>query len=85
MVLATLPPGHTSQPRPSAHRDSEQVVYVIEGEAEAVVAGRDYVLNDGQLLLIEPGRKFQFTNTGTRKLLYLNFFAGNSQNKEEAA
>jgi len=75
VVLAALAPGHTSARQLCANRESDQIVYTIEGEGRVTIGPADHQIQAGALLLIPAGRPHQVTNTGTKRLLYLDFFA----------
>jgi mannose-6-phosphate isomerase-like protein (cupin superfamily) len=78
VILASLPPGGASNRQQSINRKSDQVIYLIEGEATAVMDDVEHELHEGNLLLVPAGQPQQITNTGSRRLLYLDFFAGDT-------
>ncbi len=75
VVLAALTPGESSMRQPSINRRSDQVVYTIEGEGLVKIGSSGHRIQAGTLLLIPAGQPHQVTNTGARRLLFLNFFA----------
>jgi mannose-6-phosphate isomerase-like protein (cupin superfamily) len=75
VVLAALSPGHSSARQPSVNRESDQIVYTIEGEGQVKVGLIDHQLYAGALLLIPAGQPHQVTNIGVTRLLYLDIFA----------
>ncbi len=75
VVLATLPPGHSSSRLPTVNKDSDQIIYLIDGEARADAGGVSHELCAGALLSISAGQKHQIINTGSRRLVYLGFFS----------
>ena len=81
VVLASLPPGQTAQRRPALNRESDHVVYIIEGEALALVDGNERELLEGNIALIKAGQEHQVTNVGSSRLLYLNIHAGSPASK----
>ncbi|MDP1809121.1 MAG: cupin domain-containing protein [Actinomycetota bacterium] len=75
VILAALAPGHISARQPATNRESDQMVYTIEGEGRVKIGFIDHQVHPGVLLLIPAGRPHQVTNTGATRLLYLDFFA----------
>ena len=47
-----------------AHPSTEQIVFVVSGEATAEVGGRTFPLTPGEVLLLGIGGKYTLTNTG---------------------
>jgi mannose-6-phosphate isomerase-like protein (cupin superfamily) len=56
------------------HPDSDQWLYVVAGEGEAVVEGETVPLSAGDLLLVERGEGHGVRNTGGRPLETLNLY-----------
>ena len=75
VILAALAPGDISARQPAVNRESDQIVYTIEGEGRVKIGFTDHQINAGVLVLIPAGRPHQVTNTGAKRLLYLDFFA----------
>lgn len=75
VMMTSLMPGHTSSRRPAVNRKSDQIIYLIRGEARALVGDENRALSSGSLVLIPAGRPHQVMNTGAGRLMYLNFFA----------
>ena len=75
VMVASLPPGETASRREATDSRADRVVYLIEGEAQGSVDGREQSLDAGQLLMIPAGRSFQLTNTGSTRFLYLDFIS----------
>lgn len=76
----TLRPGAASDDEPSnEHPRSEQWLFVISGNGEAVIGKRRGALRrvplaPNSLLLIEKGELHQIKNTGRRSLVTINFY-----------
>lgn len=75
VVLAALAPGHSSARQASTNRESDQIIYTIEGEGNVKIGLIDHQLFGGALLLIPAGQPHQVMNTGAKRLLYLDIFA----------
>ncbi|MGH8233406.1 MAG: cupin domain-containing protein [Rhodanobacteraceae bacterium] len=71
----TLRKGESTGGPGNAHDDSDQWLYVIAGRGEAIVNGRQRVLESGTVLLIEKGEAHEIRNTGTTNLRTLNFYS----------
>lgn len=72
MVLA---PGRSTGGADNVHHASDQWLYVVSGEGEAVVAGRRVALEAGALLLVEAGEPHEIRNTGRVPLVTVNVYA----------
>jgi mannose-6-phosphate isomerase-like protein (cupin superfamily) len=55
--------------------DSEQVIYVLHGEGEALIGGRLHHLERGDGLIVPAGAQLNLRNTGVEDLRLLEFFA----------
>lgn len=71
----TLLPGQTVGSDDNVHVASEQWLFVVSGEGEAVVAGKRQQLTRHTLLVIEAGESHKISNTGDTPLETLNFYA----------
>jgi mannose-6-phosphate isomerase-like protein (cupin superfamily) len=72
MVLA---PGSSTGGPDNQHASSDQWLYVMAGQGEAIVNGDRVVLRPGSLLLIEAEEAHEITNTGQHPLETLNIYA----------
>lgn len=72
MVLAA---GESTGGSDNEHPGSDQWLYVLSGEGEAVVGGERVPLEVGTLLLIEAGETHEIRNVGGRPLETLNVYA----------
>jgi quercetin dioxygenase-like cupin family protein len=71
LVLNHLEPGHSPNPHSHAH---EQIVYILQGEAEFTVEAKTFNLRPGSLLTIPPNAEHFARVTGRKILLNLDFF-----------
>jgi mannose-6-phosphate isomerase-like protein (cupin superfamily) len=72
----TLKPGQSSsEKKENEHARSEQWLVVLSGRGIARVGSHSVQLKRGTLLLIEKGEPHQITNTGSRSLFTINFYA----------
>lgn len=70
-----LEPGQVSGEYGNEHAGSDQVLYVIEGQAIARIEGEEHELEIGDTVLIEAGEKHQIRCQGEEALRTLNFYA----------
>lgn len=73
-AVMVLDPGETVGGPGNLHRESDQWLFVVDGEGEAVVDGQSRPLRAGTLLLIEAGETHEIRNTGAGPLETLNFY-----------
>ena len=71
MVLAK---GDSTGGTDNRHENSDQWLYVVSGEGEAVVQERRYPLKSGTLLLIEQNETHEIINLGDGPLKTVNFY-----------
>ncbi len=71
MVIA---PGDSTGSDTNRHPDSDQWLFVVSGEGEAIVEGERMDLSTHSLVLIERGEAHEIKNTGTGPLETLNFY-----------
>jgi mannose-6-phosphate isomerase-like protein (cupin superfamily) len=69
LAEARLPPGAATTPH--HHVRTEEIYYVLEGQAEMRVAGESRPIGSGDAVAIPPGASHQITNTGTGTLKFL--------------
>lgn len=69
-----LPPGDVIGGPENVHENSDQWLFVVEGEGVAIVAGQEESLRAHSLLLIERGEAHEIRNTGEGPLKTLNFY-----------
>ncbi len=58
---------------PHFHPDCEEGFFIIEGEAEAIIAGKNIRLKKGDFLLVEMNEQHVFTNKSKEKFTYFQF------------
>jgi mannose-6-phosphate isomerase-like protein (cupin superfamily) len=59
-----LAPGQASGDDPEAHKTSDQVLLLIEGELAAEIAGVRSRMKAGDVVVISPRTKHKFSNPG---------------------
>jgi mannose-6-phosphate isomerase-like protein (cupin superfamily) len=73
-AVMVLPAGDSTGGPDNRHSDSDQWLYVVSGEGEAVVEQQRSPLRRGTLLLIERNEAHTITNLGMEPLQTLNFY-----------
>lgn len=73
-AVMTLLPGQTTGGEDNVHASSEQWLFVVSGNGEAVVAGKRHTLAPHSLIVIETGEAHQIRNTGDAPLETLNLY-----------
>ncbi|RPE80039.1 cupin domain-containing protein [Vulcaniibacterium tengchongense] len=71
----TIAPGDREGGPDNRHRGADQWLFVVAGEGEAIVEGRQQPLAAGSLLLIERGERHEIRNTGAKPLRTVNFYS----------
>ena len=71
MILA---PGESTGGPDNRHDRSDQWLYVISGQGEAIVNGQTVALSPESLLLIEAGEGHEIRNPGDQPLNMLTFY-----------
>ncbi|MBV8724881.1 MAG: cupin domain-containing protein [Candidatus Eremiobacteraeota bacterium] len=72
MVLA---PGEASGPLSNEHGDSEQVLFVAEGELEAQVGERKFQMRAGDSVIVPKNAPHRFINRSASRALTFNVYA----------
>lgn len=63
-AVMTLGAGQSTGEEPEAHKGSEQVLLLIEGELSANISGKRSHMKAGDVVVIPPRVKHKFTNHG---------------------
>jgi mannose-6-phosphate isomerase-like protein (cupin superfamily) len=72
-AVMTIPPGQDAGPE--EEHDGDQIVYVLEGEAELSVGGERVSASAGALVVIPAGTRHHVRNPGTVPLFFLTVYA----------
>lgn len=73
-AVMVLQPGETVGGPGNRHGTSDQWLFVVDGEGEALVERERRELRRGTLLLIEAGESHEIRNTGSGPLETLNVY-----------
>lgn len=61
-AVMTIGPGEESGPKANEHPQSEQVLYVIEGELHAEIGERSFTMRAGDSTIVRREAAHRFTN-----------------------
>ena len=73
-AVMTLAPGKSSGAK-EGHKNSDQVLLLLEGELEGEIADEKATLKKGDVLLIPAGIKHRFTNRSDKPAVTFNVYA----------
>lgn len=57
------------------HPDNDQILYLVEGNGEAVLNGKTYLFNEHDVVLVNAGTKHNFINTGDKGLKIITTYS----------
>ncbi len=70
-----LGPGQSTGEKPEDHKDSDQVIVVIEGQLSAEIDGKRSLMKEGDFVIIPPRTKHKFTNRSDRPAITFNVYS----------
>ena len=73
VVLMTIPPG--GEIGEEVHPDTDQVLVIVDGTAEAILDGGRSALGPGDLVLVRAGTQHNVVNTGDGPLRLFTVYA----------
>lgn len=74
-ALMTLAPGQSSGEEAEAHKKSEQVLLVLEGEVQAEIEGEKRLMQRGDVVLIPSGARHKFSNLSRKRCVTFNTYS----------
>jgi mannose-6-phosphate isomerase-like protein (cupin superfamily) len=74
-AVMTLGPGKSSGDEPEAHAGSDQVLLLIDGQLAAEIGGKRSHLEAGDVVIIPPGVKHRFRNTGEKPAVTFSVYS----------
>lgn len=74
VAVMTLLPGQTVGGSDNSHRESDQWLFVVSGDGEAIIAGKRQPLTRHSPVVIEAGEAHEVRNIGDAPLETLNFY-----------
>ncbi|MCL5784986.1 MAG: cupin domain-containing protein [Patescibacteria group bacterium] len=73
IVIMSIPPkGEIGE---EVHPDSDQVLYLVEGEGEVVLNDEKSPYREGDIVLVRAGTKHNFINTGMEDLKIITTYS----------
>lgn len=75
MAIMVLQPGEDSGEYGNEHPESDQIMVVLEGQAEATVNDEELTLDMNDVLLIAAGEPHQIRCRGKSPLRTINFYS----------
>lgn len=73
MVVMSIPPG--GDIGPESHRVVEQILFCAGGAGQAVIDGKSAPFSPGDVVVVPPGTRHNFLNTGTVPLQIYTIYA----------
>ncbi|MES2953083.1 MAG: cupin domain-containing protein [Patescibacteria group bacterium] len=73
LVVMDIKPGEDIGAEVHAH--VEQTLFFLEGEGKAFVGGEEYTIGAGDVVVVTPGTKHNFLNTGSTSLKVYTVYA----------
>lgn len=74
-AMMTLDAGQASGSKPEGHKQSDQVLLVLEGELNGDVGGKKIRLTKGDVVVIPAGVKHRFKNDADLAAVTFNVYA----------
>lgn len=74
-AVMSIGPGEESGPKENEHPQSEQVLYVIEGELRAEIGERSFLMRAGDSTIVRRGVPHRFSNSSGQPALTFNVYA----------
>lgn len=75
LASMVLQPGEVSGEYGNEHPESDQILYVVEGQATAIVNEKEVTLREDDAIVIEAGENHQIRAQGEGPLRTLNFYS----------
>jgi len=73
LVIMSIPPG--GEVGEETHTYTEQTLFFLSGTAKAVLGGKESSIKAGDVVVVPPGTKHNFINTGTDPLKIYTVYA----------
>jgi mannose-6-phosphate isomerase-like protein (cupin superfamily) len=74
-AMMTLKPGKSSGSEPEGHKNSDQVLLVLEGEVEGEIGDQTITMKKGDVVVIPAGTKHKFTNRSSADVVTFNTYS----------
>src|SRR5437879_2119669 len=74
-AVMTLKRGKSSGSEPEGHKDSDQVLLVLEGEVKGEIADETITLREGDVIVIPAGTRHKFSNCSSADTVTFNIYS----------
>jgi mannose-6-phosphate isomerase-like protein (cupin superfamily) len=74
-AMMTLGPGKSSGSEPEGHKNSDQVLLVLQGEVEGEIADETITLREGDVIVIPAGTRHKFSNRSSADAVTFNTYS----------
>ena len=74
-AVMTLAPGDSTGDKAEAHKESDQVLLMLEGELTGEVGDEHPTLKKGEVITIPAGVKHRFTNRAAKPAVTFNVYS----------
>jgi len=74
-AMMTLKPGKSSGSEPEGHKNSDQVLLVLEGEVKGEIADETITLREGDVIVIPAGTRHKFSNCSSADTVTFNTYS----------
>lgn len=73
IVVMSIPAG--GEIGEETHQGTDQVLYLVEGEAKVVLNGEEKAYKNGDIVLVHDGTRHNFINTGAQDLKIITMYS----------
>src|SRR5205085_6785288 len=74
-AMMTLKPGKSSGSEAEGHKESDQVLLVLQGEVEGAIAEETVTLREGDVIVIPADTRHKFTNRSSADAVTFNTYS----------
>jgi mannose-6-phosphate isomerase-like protein (cupin superfamily) len=74
-AMMTLKAGKSSGSKPEGHKDSDQVLLVLEGEVEGEIGEETITMKKGDVIVIPAGTRHKFSNRSSADAVTFNTYS----------
>ncbi len=74
-AMMTLKPGKSSGSKPEGHKESDQVLLVLEGEVEGEIGDKTIAMKKGDVVVIPAGTRHKFSNRSSADVVTFNTYS----------
>jgi len=75
IAMMTLKPGQSSGSEQEGHKNSDQVLLVLDGEVEGEIGDNTITMREGDVVIIPAGTKHKFGNRSSADAVTFNTYS----------